>query len=65
MSFTLIFNIKSFFVDKQPLTTPTIYVLVHFKLSFQNTLTSINRVKNSIFAAAAPLKCVFLPGWRS
>jgi len=49
-----------FFVDKKPLTTPTMYNLVHFKLSFKNTLTSINRVKISIFAAAATLKVCFL-----
>jgi len=36
------------------------YILVHFKLSFKNTLTSINLKKNTIFAAAAPLEvCIF------
>ena len=37
----------------------TMYILVHFKLSFKNTLTSLNRVKIPIFAAAAPSKCEF------
>jgi len=32
------------------------YILVHFKLSFKNTLTLIIRVKIPIFATAAPLK---------
>jgi len=32
------------------------YILVHFKLTFKNTKTSINHVKIPIFAAAAPLK---------
>jgi len=32
------------------------YILVHFKLSFKINLTLINREKNTIFAAAAPLK---------
>ena len=60
MSFYTDFQHKIFFVDKKPLTTPTMYILVHFKLSFKNTLTSINRVKISIFAAAAALKVCFL-----
>ena len=38
------------------------YILVHFKLSFKNTLTSINRVKIHIFAAANfPESVDFLP----
>jgi len=38
----------------------TMYIWVHFKLSFKNTLTTINCVKIPIFAAATPCKCGFI-----
>ena len=37
MSFYTDFQHKIIFVDKKPLTTPTMYILVHFKLTFKNT----------------------------
>jgi len=37
---------------------PTMYILIHFKLSLKITLTLMNHVKIPIFAAAVPLQSV-------
>ena len=52
MSFYTDFQHKmNFLLIKSLLPLPTMYILVHFILSFENTYTSINRVKIPIFAA--------------
>jgi len=61
MSLYTDFQHKIFFLLKKSFSLlPTMYILVHFKLSFKNTLTSITRVKIPNFATAAPLKSVDL-----
>ena len=46
-------TINLFLLIKSLPLLPTMYNLVHFKLSFKNTLTSINCVKIHIFAVVA------------
>jgi len=55
MSFYTDFQHKIYFLlTKSLLLLPTMYIFVHFKLSFKNLKTSINCVKIPIFAATAP-----------
>jgi len=61
MSFYTDFQHKIYFLLIKSLSLlPTMYILVHFKLSYKNTSTSINRVNIHIFTAALdPWKCDF------
>ena len=57
MSFYTDFQHKIYFLLIKSLSLlPTMYILVHFKLSFKNTYALINCVKIPILAEATPLK---------